>query len=99
MTAVHIYTAKSQPATRFTDDNGDTPMSFWWPANRLLWCGCCRKLRPAKNVVVQCYYDGINCWCAPDKGCKHPQVVAAKRRTEFRNRSAGQKARYQLRTP
>ncbi len=92
--SVHIYTAKSQPATGFTDNNGEQPFTFGWPANRLLWAGCCHKQRPAKNVVVQCFYDGMNFWCAPDKGCKHPEVIAAKARREFRNRSAGQRARW-----
>ena len=91
---LHIYTEKLQPATRWTDTHGQKPVVFRWPANRLLWCNCCRKKRPAKNCVVQSFYDGLYVWCAAGKGCKDPRVVAAKRRTEFRNRSAAQKERW-----
>ena len=69
-------------------------MMFRWPANRLLWCECCGKRHPAKNCVVQSYYDGLNVWCVDGKGCKDPRVIAAKKRREYRNRSVAQKARW-----
>lgn len=94
MNNVHIYTAALQPATCWTDSHSALPMTFKWPANRLLWCGCCRKLRPAKNCVVQSFYDGINVWCATDKGCKGKVEIASKKLREFRNRSAGQRKRW-----
>lgn len=96
---VHIYTAAHQPATCWTDNNGSEPMTFEWPAGRLLWCHCCNKRHRASNCVVQAYYDGLSVWCAPGKGCKDPSVIAAKYRREFRNRSAGQKRRWNRRTP
>lgn len=94
MSLVHIYTAKIQPATNWTDNNGLQPFTVQWSANRLLWCLCCDKRRPAKNCVVQSFYDTLYIWCASDKGCKHPKIIVAKRRLEFRNRSAGQRARW-----
>lgn len=91
---VHIYTALLQPATGFVDRCGEIEFSGGWPGNRLLRCNCCHKPHPAKNVVVQCFYDGMYFWCAPDKGCKHPKIIAQKKRREFLNRSKAQKARY-----
>ena len=46
------------------------------------------------HFVVQCYYDGMDIWCAPGHGCKNPQVIANKRRKEHMNRSRGQQRRY-----
>jgi hypothetical protein len=92
--SLHIYTTHCQPATRYEDHNIDPPHTFTHPGNSLVWCHCCEKRRPAKNAVVQVYYDGMYFWCAPGKGCKHPDVIAAKARREFRSRSAGQKRRW-----
>lgn len=63
-------------------------MECRWPGNKLLWCECCRQKRPAKNCVVQSYYDHLSVWCSAGE---------AKQGREFRNRSAGQKARFALR--
>jgi hypothetical protein len=66
----HIYTTKMQKATRFKVDLGK--LGRRWiktPGNRLLWTWCCNKRRPAKNLVVQAYYDHTAVWCAPGKGC------------------------------
>jgi hypothetical protein len=95
--SVHIYTTNEQPATRYVDSNGPTPYTFTQPGNSLIWCRCCERRRPAKNCTVQCYYDATYFWCAPGKGCKDPKVIAAKKRREFRNRSAGQKRRWAAR--
>ena len=67
---LHIYTAPMQPATRFKDDVGER--AFWIrnPGNRLRYAYCCGKYRPAKNLLVQVYYDAIDYWCKPGKGCK-----------------------------
>jgi hypothetical protein len=91
---VHIYTAALQPATKFTDNNFEEPMEFTKPGGSLLWCECCGKRHPARDVVVQCFYDGWRFWCAPERGCKNPKLTEAKRRREFRNRSLGQKRRW-----
>lgn len=88
----YIYRAVGQPATDFVDHNGPEPMRFQNSPGRLLWCQCCDKRHPARDVVVHCYYD---CWmffCAPGRGCKHQRVIEAKRRREFKNRSRGNKA-------
>lgn len=88
-----VYTALRQPATCWTDTHCDPPITLRWPGNRLLVCRCCGQRRPAKNCVVQSYYDAVMIWCADGKGCKHPKTIAAKARRAFQNRSAGQKAR------
>jgi hypothetical protein len=93
MKRFHIYSAPMQPATKWHDCHDDS-LVIEWPANKLLFCDCCNKRWPAKNVVVQSYYDYTARWCAPDKGCNDPKRVAAKKRAEFKRRSDGQKARY-----
>jgi hypothetical protein len=94
MSNVHIFVASKQPATRWVDYNIDPPHTITWPANLLLWCRCCFKKRPAKNCVVQNYYDALYVWCAEGKGCKDPKVIATKRHKEFLNRSNAQRARW-----
>ena len=94
MRYIHVYTEAFQPATHWFNGHGAFPMEFNWPRNRLLRCGCCRKRRPAKNCMVQSYYDGLDVWCTPGKGCKAPAVTAARARQESRNRSAGQIRRW-----
>lgn len=96
---LHIYTAKMQPATGWTDTHSGRPIQMGFEPDMLLHAGCCGKSRSAKDCVVQNFYDGLNIWCAPDKGCKDPQVIAAKKAREFENRSAGQKARWAKRKP
>lgn len=91
---LHIYTEAMQPATGWTDTHSGKPMQMGFEPERLIYAHCCGKQRPAKDCVVQCHYDGLNIWCAPDQGCKDPQAIAAKRAREFANRSAGQKARW-----
>ncbi len=91
---MHIYSANMQPATRWQDCHLEPPFVFEFPGNRLIFCQCCHKRRPAKNAVVQSYYDCTMVWCADGKGCNDPKAIAAKQRREFRNRSAGQRARW-----
>ena len=67
---MHIYTARSQRATKYRVPLG---MRSYWsknPPNRLCWARCCDKRRPAKNLVVQVFYDDIRFFCIPGKGCK-----------------------------
>jgi hypothetical protein len=97
---LHIYTAPFQPATRWVewiDIDGKSAKKFIHrlPDNKLLWCGHCRRRRPAKNCVAQVYYDCINVWCATGKGCKSKKEIAAKQHQLFKRRSAGQKKRWQ----
>ena len=68
--SVHIYTAPSQPATRFVDRNGDKPVWFRCNPRRMWWTHCCHKRRWAKHVRVQVYYDALYIWCAKGHGCK-----------------------------
>ena len=68
---IHIYTTNLQKATRFKIDLGShRPSWVAIPGNRLLYTDCCHKRRPAKNLVVQVYYDHTAVWCALGKGCK-----------------------------
>jgi len=91
---LHIYTETMQPATGWTDMHSGEPMHMGFEPEKLIYTDCCGKQRPAKDCVVQCYYDGLIVWCALDKGCKDPLVIAEKKAREFANRSAGQKARW-----
>jgi hypothetical protein len=91
---LHIYTETMQPATGWMDTHSGEPMQMGFEPEKLIYTHCCGKQRPAKDCVVQCYYDGLSIWCAPEKGCKDPQVIAARKAREFANRSAGQKARW-----
>jgi hypothetical protein len=88
---IHIFTAPSQPATDWLDEFTGKQMGF--EPDKILTPQCCNKERPAKDCVVQAYYDGLSVWCAQGKGCKHPDEIAAKEAKEFANRSAGQKRR------
>ena len=91
---VHIYTAEMQPATGYLDQCGDIVIRGGWEPDAMILCECCGKRYQAKDCVVQCYYDGLKVWCAHEKGCKDPEVIAAKKAQEFANRSAGQKRRW-----
>lgn len=93
MSGFHLYVAERQPATHYIDDvSPGHRIEFHQPAHALVWCGCCEQKRRAENAVVQIYYDCTLFWCAPGRGCKDPEVIAAKRRREFRNRSLGNRA-------
>jgi hypothetical protein len=45
-------------------------------------------------MIVYCFFDGNNYFCAPGKGCKSPEEIAAKAEALRRRRSEGQKNRY-----
>ena len=94
MTGVHIYTAPLQPATGWIDTHSGEPRQMGFEPEQLIYPDCCNRKRPAKDCVVQSYYDHLAAWCAEGKGCKDPQVIAAKEARKFANRSAGQKARW-----
>lgn len=91
---MHIYRTNAQPATAWVDTHSGEPMQMGWPAETPLWCCCCGEQHPASDCVVYSYYDGATVYCAEGRGCKDPQVIAAKKAREFHNRSAGQKARW-----
>lgn len=91
---LHIYRTNAQPATNWTDTHSGEPMQMGWEPDRLLWCCCCGRQHPASDCVVYSYYDGPMVYCADGRGCKDPQVIAAKKAREFANRSAAQKARW-----
>jgi len=66
----HLYTATMQPATCFVDRNSDKPMWFRYKPRCILLARCCCKLRWAKHLLVQVFYDGWRFWCRPGRGCK-----------------------------
>jgi hypothetical protein len=68
---VHVYTRGHQPATRYKVDVGDVK-PFWIksPPNRMYRTNCCRRLRRARNLSVQVYYDATYYWCNKGTGCK-----------------------------
>lgn len=90
----HIFTTHMQHATNYTDRCGEVDIVGGFEPDALIYADCCGEKRPASDCVVQCYYDGMAVWCAPEKGCKDPQVIAEKRAREFVNRSAAQKKRW-----
>jgi hypothetical protein len=92
--AMHIYTTEMQPATGWTDTHSAEPMRMGFDPEQLIYPACCGKHRPAKDCVVLCYYDGLTIWCAPERGCKDPHVIAERKARAFARRSAGQKARW-----
>jgi len=93
---LHLYTVAHQPATAYVVQYIGGEVHTGFRPGQWIWCLCCGKKRRAKNCVVQCYYDGMNIWCAPGYGCKHPQEIARKRRKEHMNRSRAQLARREM---
>jgi len=63
MTTLHIYAAKAQPATRYTDMTMGDPIVFKNPPRKLIRCHACGKLKWAKNLTAHVYYDGTNFYC------------------------------------
>lgn len=92
---LHIHTETMQPATGWTDAHSGEPMQMGFDPEKLIYTDCCGQPRQAKDCVVQCYYDGLSIWCAPDKGCKDQLLIAERKAREFANRSAGQKRRWE----
>ena len=90
---LHIYTADHQPATAWIDRCGERELHGGFNPDDKIYTNCCGKKRLANRCVVQCFYDGMSVWCAPNCGCKHPQEIARKRRLEHMNRSRAQQAR------
>ena len=76
---LHIYTETMQPATGWIDTHSGEPMQMGYEPEKLIYTDCCGQRRPAKDCMVQCYYDGLSVWCAPEKGCKDPQVIEEKK--------------------
>ena len=95
MTSSHVYRAPFQPATQWVDRHVDPPITFSGSPHRRIFVLCCLRRRQARFCVVQSYYDVATYWCAEGKGCKDPAYIEAQRRRIFRNRSAGQKRRWQ----
>jgi len=93
--SLHIYTAAMQPAVAYVDTNFDPPMECGFTFDQKIYAHCCWKKRPAKNCVVQVYYDHMSIWCAEGHGCKHPTAVHAKQWKAHMNRSRAQQARRQ----
>ncbi len=69
--AVHVFAARSQPATRQVIDGiGAKPIVVHMKPRELVWCACCERKRIAANACVQIYYDMTRYSCAPGKGCR-----------------------------
>lgn len=67
---IHVYAAKRQPATRFRVDLDGRGIWIRSPARRPMFARCCKRMRIARNLLVQVYYDGVYASCRPGKGCK-----------------------------
>jgi hypothetical protein len=70
MPEIHIYSASTQPATRFVDRCGEKPIWFRYKPHTIFFTECCLAWRWAKYVRVQVYYDGLRRWCVEGRGCK-----------------------------
>ena len=73
---IHIYDACRQPATRWVDvvylpGGRAKRIVIRNPAYRLLRASCCHRRRPAKNLDVKVFYDGVYAFCHAGKGCAH----------------------------
>ena len=71
---LHVHAAAGQPATRYRvslapDDGLD---GLWIRNHRraLMRCFRCKRLRWAKNMFVQVYYDGVYQFCKEGRGCR-----------------------------
>ena len=67
----HLYNAPHQPATGFWDSDPVTGKRFRLrlsPHARRRCCGCDR-LRQARNLTVQVFYDGLYFWCRKGLRC------------------------------
>lgn len=83
MTRLHIYRARSQPLTRYTDDVGERRFTVRTNPRKQFECGNCWRKRWAKNLVIQVYYDGVYIWCAePCEPIKYKEKRAIWRREE-----------------
>lgn len=60
--SLHLYTAASQPLTRYRYD-GDRRWHGLAPGDTTRVCWTCGRRRAARNLVIQCYYDGIRIFC------------------------------------
>ena len=68
---LHIYTAPLQPATNFVDRSGlGKPMRIKWSPHKLLYCRTCNRLRRAKNLNVQVFYDDLRFFCKDKTQCQ-----------------------------
>ena len=50
---------------------------------------CCHRRRPARNLEVTVFYDGVRYWCRPGKGCNVPKRRATIARILTREFTAG----------
>ena len=66
--ALHVYTARSQPATRYRVDLGERYRWFTNPPRRRIPCASCRRVRVAASLTIQVYYDCARYQCAG--GCR-----------------------------
>jgi len=80
--SIHIYTARCQPATHFLDYCvPGKPIHFRYSPRHVFRCDECGRLRWAKNLSVQVYYDMIRFFCTETEryrrnwGCKHTANV------------------------
>ena len=71
---IHIWRAKTQPATRFVVDVSTPDQEFRYTQRyrrrKLLPCFKCKKMRWAAYLIAHVYYDGTYFFCRPGRGCK-----------------------------
>lgn len=70
---IHMFTAAHQEATSFTMELEGKTVLFKFNPRRQLMCFGCRRLRHAKNLTVQVYYDSLHFWCMGRKNGRCPK--------------------------
>jgi hypothetical protein len=68
--SVHIFTAATQPLVRHKVDLdlGAPPHTVTVPKHRRVRCHFCGRLREARNLLIQVYYDKVHVFCGTG-GC------------------------------
>lgn len=57
MNYVHVYSARSQPMTKYVDRNCKRPITVTHGEREVFMCSMCDRRRWAKNLMIQVYYD------------------------------------------
>lgn len=63
MSTVHVFVERKQPATDYWCSHIEPPMRFQMDDRCRLRCYNCGRIRWAKNMLVQVYYDCTRFTC------------------------------------
>jgi hypothetical protein len=84
--SLHIYTAPGQPATDWTDNNGETPIKGGWRPHQRARCDTCGEVREMRHLTVQLFYDSTYFHCVEghehQHGDRRRRLVHCKAKTQ-----------------